>query len=347
MTDIGVAVLGTGWVAGEHIKSLAKIPGCKVVGLCSRTVEGAEAKARETGATDARIYSTYEELLADENVNAVSICTPPNQHPDQVIQGARAGKHMLIEKAVANDPQSLGAMLREVRSAGVKTVVSFVLHWNPEFLWIKRMLDEGAIGSLFLAEVDYWHNIGPHYAQYRWNTKKEIAGSALLSAGCHAIDARRWVVQDEVEEVTAYSNRTNLEYEYDTNLVGILKFKNGALGKSSTSLDVNSPYAFNVDLLGDRGSIRDNKIFAKEFFGGQTDWIEVPTIRPDNGDVAHHPFDGELTHFIDTIRTGVASPLDLEDAAKTHAVCFALDLSAEKGRPVRLDEIESAMGSSA
>ena len=79
-------------------------------------------------------------MLADPEVDAISICTPPNQHPEQVIQAARAGKHLLIEKAVANDPQSLGAMQRAVQEAGVKTVVSFVLHWNPQFQWIKRML---------------------------------------------------------------------------------------------------------------------------------------------------------------------------------------------------------------
>jgi UDP-N-acetyl-2-amino-2-deoxyglucuronate dehydrogenase len=344
MSEIGVAVLGTGWVAGEHIRSLKKIEGCRVVGLCSRTVERAEAKAKETGASDARIYTSYAELLADSDVHAISICTPPNQHPEQVIQAARAGTHLLIEKAVANDPRSLGAMLRAVRDAGVKTVVSFVLHWNPEFLWIKRMLEEGTVGRLFLAEVDYWHNIGPQYAQYRWNVKKDIAGSALLSAGCHAVDALRWFVQDEVEEVTAYSNRVNLEYEYDTNLVGILKFRNGAIGKTSTSLDVKSPYAFNIDLLGEKGSIRDNRIYAPEFFPGQTGWIEVPTIRPDSGDVSHHPFDGELSHFIETIRKDVESPLNLEDAAKTHAVCYAMDRSAEQGRSVRLDEIEAEMG---
>jgi predicted dehydrogenase len=344
MDEIGVAVLGTGWVAGEHIKSLQKIAGCRVAGLCSRTRAGAEAKAKETGAAGARIFDSFEEMLADPSVQAVSICTPPNQHPHQVVQAARAGKHLLIEKAVANDPRSLGDMLRAVRESGVKSVVSFVLHWNPEFLWIKRMLDEGTIGKIFAAEVDYWHNIGPHYAQYRWNVKRDVAGSALLSAGCHAVDALRWFVGDEVEEVSAYSNKQNPEYEYDTNIVGILRFRNGAVGKTSTSLDVKSPYAFNVDLLGEKGTIRDNRIYAKDFFGGQTDWIEVPTIRPDNGDVSHHPFDGELSHFIETVRSGVESPLNLEDAAKTHAVCYALDRSAAERRPVRLDEIDAEIG---
>src|SRR5260370_970545 len=104
MSTIGVAVLGTGWVAGEHIKSYRKIPDCRVVGLCSRTPEGAKAKSQESGLEDARIYATYEELLADPAVQAISICTPPHLHPRQTIQAAQAGKHVLLEKAAANDP---------------------------------------------------------------------------------------------------------------------------------------------------------------------------------------------------------------------------------------------------
>lgn len=340
MSEIGVAVLGTGWVAGEHIKSFAKIPDVRVVGLCSRTPEGARAKAIETGVADAKIYNSYEELLADPDVDAVSLCTPPNQHPEQTILAAKAGKHILIEKAVANDPASLSAMVEAVEVAGVKTVVSFVLHWNPEFMWIKKALGDKAIGDIFYAEVDYWHNIGPQYLQYRWNVKKEIAGSAWLSAGCHGVDAMRWFVGSEITEVTAYSNKLNQEYEYDTNAVGIVKFESGAIGKVSVSFDVKSPYAFNIDLLGDKGTIRDNHIYANEYYGGgSTDWVTVPTIRPDSGDVSHHPFDGQISHFIDSIKTGVESPLNLADAAKTHRVCYALELSAAEGRSVKISEI--------
>ena len=213
-------------------------------------------------------------------MDIVVLCTPPNRHAEETIRAAEAGKHILIEKAVANDLESLRAMTAAVQKAGVKTVVGFVLRWNPQFQWIDRMLEEQALGPLFYGEVDYWHNIGPQYKQYAWNVYKEIAGSVLLSAGVHAVDALRHFSKDEVVEVMAYSNKRNPDYEYDTNLVGILKFANGAIGKVSASFDVQSPYAFNIDLLGEKGSIRDNRIFAKEFFGGQTDWITVPTIRP-------------------------------------------------------------------
>lgn len=334
MAEIGVGILGSGWVSGEHIKAYQANPSTRVVGICSRTRQGAIEKLAETGAADARIYPSLEEMLADPDIQAISICTPPNQHPQNVIAGAKAGKHMLIEKAVANDRQSLDQMLAAVREAGVRTVVSFVLHWNPEFMLIKKILSQRAIGDIFYAEVDYWHNIGPQYKQYAWNVKKEIAGSALLSAGIHAVDAIRYFVADEVAEVFAFSNKCNSDYEYDTNLVGALKFQSGAIGKVSVSFDVQSPYAFNIDLLGTQGTIRDNRVYSPKFFEGQTDWLEVPTIRPDSGDVTHHPFRGEINHFVDCILNGVESPLNLEDAARTHAVCYALDESAATGKPV-------------
>ncbi len=187
--------------------------------------------------------------------------------------------------------------------------------------------------------MDYWHNIGPQYKQYAWNVKKEIAGSVFLSAGCHAVDALRHFARDEVVEVTAYANKRNPEYEYETNVVGIVKFAGGAIGKVSASFDVRCPYAFNIDLLGEKGTIRDNHIYAKDFFAGQTDWITVPTIRPDSGDVTHHPFVGEINHFVDCILHDKESFVNLEDAAKTHEVCFALDKSVETGGPVRIADL--------
>lgn len=344
MSTIGVAIHGAGWVSGEHIKSYQKNPHTNVVGISSRRRESAEARAKEAGLTDARIYAGYDELLSDPEVQAISLCTPPNQHPRETIAAARAGKHILIEKAVANDPKSLGEMTAAVREAGVKTVVSFVLHWNPEFQWIKQMLSKQAIGDIFYAEVDYWHNIGPWYKQYEWNVKKNIAGSAFLSAGCHAVDAIRYFTGREVTEVTAYANQLNKDYEYPTNVIGVLKFEGGAIGKVSTVFDCQCPYAFNIDLLGSTGTIRDNKLFAKDFMAGSTDWVTVPTVRPDSGDVSHHPFDGEIGHFVDCILKGEESHVNLADAAKTHAVCYALDRSAAESRSVTLEEIYAETG---
>src|SRR5437870_9635278 len=100
MEQIGVAIHGAGWVSGEHIKAYQRNPHTRVVAISSRKRESAEARAREAGLSDARIYTDYQDLLRDTEVQAVSICTPPNLHAKETIAGAEAGKHLLIEKAV-------------------------------------------------------------------------------------------------------------------------------------------------------------------------------------------------------------------------------------------------------
>ena len=80
MEPIGVAIHGAGWVSGEHIKSYQKNPHARVVAISSRKRESAEARAAEAGLNNARIYTDYAELLRDPEVQAISICTPPNLH---------------------------------------------------------------------------------------------------------------------------------------------------------------------------------------------------------------------------------------------------------------------------
>jgi predicted dehydrogenase len=281
-----------------------------------------------------------DELLADPNVDIVSICTPNHLHVAEGIKAARAGKHILMEKPIALNLQGLCDLRQAVHEAQVKTVVSFVLRWNPLFQTIKSLLADDAVGRVFYAEVDYYHGIGPWYGQFGWNVKKDIGGSSLLSAGCHAVDGLRWFVESEIVEVSAYSTRGDGapfdQYEYDPTQVFVARFANGAIGKVASSLESKMPYVFNIQLLGDKGSIRNNQVYSKAKYPGQTDFVTVPTILPDSGDVTHHPFQGELDHLVECIVNDVESHANIEDAYVTHEVCLAADLSAQEGRPVKL-----------
>jgi predicted dehydrogenase len=93
---------------------------------------------------------------------------------------------------------------------------------------------------------------------------------------------------------------------------------------------------FNINLVGTHGTIKNNQIWSKTQFPGQTTWVTVPTILPDSGDVSHHPFTGEASHLIDCIEKGVESHTNIADAFKSHELCYAADLSGLEGRPVKL-----------
>lgn len=193
---LGAAIFGAGWVAGQHAKAYNNCPRTELVAIGSRREESARNLAQECGAIEAFITTDFEEILARPDVDVISITTPPESHPELAIRAARAGKHLCIEKPLALDWQSCLDVQAASRESGVKTLVSFVLHWNPSLQNTKNLLEKGAIGRPYYIEVDYWHG-----------KTKNRQGSSLLAAGGHAVDALRWFagVENDVVEVYAQS----------------------------------------------------------------------------------------------------------------------------------------------
>src|SRR5438477_372820 len=148
----------------------------------------------------------------------------------------------------------------------------------------------------------------------------------------HALDAMRWFAGNDnaVQEVTAYStphHGDSKDWGYDPTTVLICKFASGAIGKTASILDCKMPYQFNIDVVGTKGTIRDNRVWSEQLFPGQTAWATIPTILPDSGDVTHHPFNGQIEAFVASIQDGKACLPDINDAVKTHELIFAADRS--------------------
>ncbi len=331
----GVGVVGTGWVSTEHIKALEATGKAEIVALTSRTEEGARRKAEELG-LKCELFTDYEKMLAHPEVEIVCIDTPNHLHAAEGILAAQAGKPFAIEKPVAITHEELHQLRDAVRASGVKTVVGFVLRWNPYVEITRRLIADGSLGKIYLAECDYRHRVGGWYSGYHWVTQAHSGKSSLLAAGCHSVDALRWLV-GEVSEVSAYAvTPPGSDYEYPPVIVAVLRFESGAIGKVSSNFECRMPYQLNVELYGDGGTLRNNRLWSDKF-AGQTDYITIPTIMPDSGDVRHHPFAGEMAHFLSCIESGVESHCNVEDAVKTHEVCIACDRSAARGgEPVKL-----------
>ena len=97
------------------------------------------------------------------------------------------------------------------------------------------------------------------------------------------------------------------------------------------------PYSFNIDLAGTDGALRDNRVWSKKLFPGQTGWSTIDTLLPDSGAVDHHPFDAQIEHRVESIRSDRPMHCDVADAYLTHELCLAFDRSAaEGGQPVKL-----------
>jgi predicted dehydrogenase len=341
MEKLGAAIIGCGWVAEEYVKAFQEDERSEVRALVSRNRANAE-RYRNRYDLKCAIETDASKMLRQEDVDIVVVCTPHNVHTEYVVAAADACKHIIIEKPVALTPEDISKQQQAVRRNKVKTIVSFVLHWNPLLMTIDRLINEGVFGNIFFVEVDYLHRIWMT-TDLKWYGNRKISGTALLTAGCHAIDALRWFARSEAEEVFAYQVKTENPIEYPGTISVNVKFKDGKIGHSTTTFDAKMPYRFNIGIYGTEGTLRNNELFTPKLFPGQNDFTKIPCILPDSGDVAHHPFKGEVSYFIDCIIEDKQPFPDLEDAAKTHAVCFAADLSAESGRAVSINEFKSIL----
>jgi predicted dehydrogenase len=353
---LGVLILGGGWVSSQHVAAFQKNPDAEIVGICGVPLANAQ-KCATTAGLDVPCFDDYQKALQLPSVDIVAIGTPQEFHAQQTIEAARAGKHILIEKPVAQTPPELKAMQEAVHAAGVKTVAGFVLRWNPLFQHIKKLSAEGGFGELYRVETDYQSYQSDWWGGYGSGRTREKGGSAMLVAGCHAVDALRWFSgAGEFEaatpvEVFAYSGgkrlgQTNqynpytndrhdgLPLEYPGVEMILVKFSNGVLGRVSVDFECIQSYSFPIRIFGDKGTVKDNRIFTPD---RSKEWETLTDIGPESSDVKHHPFQGEINHLVDCILTNRESHCNLADAALTHQIIFAAQTCYRTGQPVRLN----------
>ncbi len=350
MSELRIGLVGLGAVAGAHIETFRNVRGATVTTVCSRR-EHDPADLLSTYGVPLQATTRFEDLLEDNEIDVIDICTPHHLHADQAVAAAKAGKHLIIEKPLATHFEDCLRIERAVKEAGVQAMVCFECRFSAHFTMLRSVLDQGLIGDLHYAEVDYYHGIGPWYGQFDWNVKKEMGTSSLATAGCHALDALLFFMEgnspSRVEQVTSYATRSGSEifapYEYPTTSASLLRFDDGRVAKCASVVDCLQPYYFHVHLVGSHGSILDNKLYSHKLEGMNKDrWSELQTALIDSGDVSDHPYQPQFQAFVDATGRGEAMPrTSLATAQETHRVMFAADLSAREGRPVNPAEMGS------
>ena len=336
-----VGIRGAGQVASQHAAAILANPKLRLAAVCSRSRSSAEKLAAEwtaaaKGGEPVVVYDRYEDMLENPRVDIVSECMPNHLHAREGALAFDAGKHLILEKPAGIAREELELLRKSARRSGRKSVVSFVLRWHPLVTNLKNLLAKSAIGDVYYAEFDYWHGIKPSFSSYGWIRRREFAGGAMITGGCHAADIARYL-HGEVEEVFAYSTRARDDFDYPTTLVAAVKFAGGSVGKLSASLDgLGFPYQFNIDLLGTKGALRDNRIFSKELFPSQRDFMAIPCDTPNSGSVEHHPFKQEIDNLVACIEGKCPVLSDVEDACRSMEVALAVTESAATGKPVRI-----------
>jgi predicted dehydrogenase len=344
MKKFKVGMIGYGWAAGAHIDAINATTNAEVTAVfSSRPLDDADLSAKH--GRPMKSFTSLEAMLADPSIHVVDISSYPSAHKDQALAVAKAGKHLIIEKPMAMTLEDCRSIVDAAAAAGVKGCVCFECRFSGQFQATKAIVDEGLLGSIHYGEVDYYHGIGPWYGQYRWNIFKKDGGSALLTAGCHALDALLMIMNGQVESVTSFSTKSKsaifAPYEYDTSSVTLLHFKDGRVGKCAAIVDCLQPYYFHTHFVGSEGSLLDNKFHSAKLGTNKAQWSQLSMKMLDSGDVSDHPYQSQFQAFFDALEKDQHMPLtSLPEALKSFEVLFASDLSAQQGgRLVKLTEL--------
>ena len=352
---LGVAVVGVGWCATQHIATFERISRTDVRYIVARDVDRARAALAKskTASGGSKITTSYDEALADPDVDIVVIATPNHLHADQAVAAAQARKHFVLEKPTGLDVDELVRIRDAVRQSGVRTMVGFVLRFNPFLKFARWLRSDGWLGDIRFARTQYLSNVTDWYSGWEWVHTRRSGRSHLLAAGCHAVDALRWCSGLEPTAVSAMHTRFTAGYEWPTSIAANMTLEGSALGHVTSSTDFMLPYTFGVELMGSRATLRHELVqwldapvdletlqaanpFPDVRLEAAADTSGRPAIRitctmPESADVVHHPFQPLDEELVTCVIEDRETSTSVFEAQKTMEVCLAADRSAELG----------------
>ncbi|MFC5447916.1 Gfo/Idh/MocA family protein [Paenibacillus aestuarii] len=339
MSKIKVAVVGCGSIAKHrHIPEYSWNPNVELVAFVDPVIERAEHYAQTHGG---KAYSSYTEMLANEKVDAVSVCTPNYLHAEVSIAAANAGAHVLVEKPMASTTEEAEAMIAAAKKNGVFLMVGHNQRLMPPHVKAKEILDSGKLGRVLTFRTSFGHP-GPE----RWSIdgrdswffrKEEAIMGAMGDLGVHKSDLIRWLLSDEVSEVAAFVGTLHKEgTQVDDNATCVLRMKSGAIGSLVASWtyykgEDNSTVLWCENGVMKIGTHPDDQVIV-ELRDGTVEKYKVGTISTNEKQVSS----GVIDEFIGSIAAGQAPRISGEEGMRSLNVILAAFESQATGRIVPL-----------
>jgi predicted dehydrogenase len=232
-----IAILGVGAISDSHVQAYLRHPArCRIVALADLYPDKAAEKARKFG-LEASVYGGLDQLIADAEFDAASICLPPFEHAPACIALLDAGKHVLVEKPMATSLQECDAMLHAAKTSGkILSVVAQNRFKTP--MWkLKQLLDARLIGRVLHAQVDsYWWRGGNYYDLWWRGTWAKEGGGCTMNHAVHHIDLFQWMMGMPREVLAVTANLCHENSEVEDFSTALLSYGDGARGQITASL---------------------------------------------------------------------------------------------------------------
>ena len=322
-------ILGCAGIAiRKFIPALREARRTEVLAIASRTREKAQAAAADLDIP--RGYGSYDELLADPDVDAIYNPLPNDLHCPWTIRAAAAGKHVLCEKPLAMNAAEVRRMIAACKRHRVVLMEAFMYRFHPQWDLVRSLIAAGRIGDVRLVRATFSFVINRPADNYRY--KLENGGGARMDVGCYCVNAARLVFGCEPERVAA-SHHISKKLGVDMTTCGVLEFPGKRIAVFDSSFEFHG--RFGIDIEGTGG-----RIFVPVPWLPAPDRAEIVLTSGGNTKTlrARHAnqYTLEAEHFADCVRTGSTPRFPASDALANMRVLDAIARSARNGTSVRL-----------
>jgi UDP-N-acetylglucosamine 3-dehydrogenase len=259
MQKLKVAVIGCGSIArNRHLKEYQNNDAVEIVAVCDIVEERAVEMANEY---DAKSYTSYEELLKNEELDAVSVCLPNYLHAPVSIAALNAGCHVLCEKPMATSKEEAEDMIKAATAANKKLMIAHNQRFVPSHAKARELIANGEIGKIYSFRTAFGHG-GPEQwsveGEDSWFFKKDQAFiGAMGDLGVHKADLLRFLLGEEFVEVAGFIETSAKENtDVDDNAVCILKTENGIIGTLAASWAYSAKEDNSTIIYGEKAILR-------------------------------------------------------------------------------------------
>lgn len=290
MTDIGIGIIGSGFMGRTYSETISKY--CKRARLVAVTGGSrAEALAKDYGMT---LEPSVDALAARKDVHAVFIATPHHLHADEAIRCARTGKHMVIEKPMACSVADCDAILHACKRAGVWCSIAFTQRTRNCNIKAKQLIDEGALGRIRHIEEMALNATGL-VGLPKWQSDPENLGT-LFGHAIHNFDRIRWFTGQEIRTVYAKCGSIEPDVKVEGSSMVLMGLADGAIATLWASFQVPKPSfprsQFSCRVIGEKG-IMDLDAYGELRVATDGEWKVVET---------QAPIDWQGKGFLDPVR---------------------------------------------
>lgn len=346
-----VGVIGAGSISDSHFQAYYHNEEVEIMAVCDLNKERAEEKAEKYGAL--HTYTDYHELLANNEIDAVSICTWNNTHAEIAIASLEAGKHVLVEKPLCKTVEEALEVEKAVKRSGKVLQVGFVRRYGTNTKIVKEFLDQGELGEIYYAKASLLRRLGNPGG---WFADKERSGGGpLIDLGVHVIDVCWYLMgRPKVKSISGNTynrlgNRSNIknlsfykaaDYDPEKNTVedlanAVIRFENGASLMVDVSFTLHAKEdKISVNLYGESGGVELEPALEIITEKHNTILNATPQIDSRTFDF-NEAFQSEIDHFISCAQGRSQTESPVEDGVEMMKILCGIYESSEKGTEIQ------------